>query len=61
MQVSLTRGIQDQFYDWMMAQAVKRELRALIENKDKFLCVHSSSGHKYDSGGGAERQRALCL
>eukprot|EP01094_Clydonella_sp_ATCC50884_P005817 TRINITY_DN1478_c0_g4_i1.p1 TRINITY_DN1478_c0_g4~~TRINITY_DN1478_c0_g4_i1.p1 ORF type:complete len:395 (-),score=169.86 TRINITY_DN1478_c0_g4_i1:287-1471(-) len=38
--------VKDQFYEWMNAQAVKRDLRVLIENKSKFLLVHSSSGHK---------------
>ena len=29
-----------------MAQAVKQDVKVLLENKPKFLLVHSSSGHK---------------
>ena len=29
-----------------MGQAVKQDIKVLMENKPKFLLVHSSSGHK---------------
>ncbi|KAJ1875134.1 Translation factor pelota [Coemansia sp. RSA 990] len=38
--------VREQFFDYMMAQAVKTEDRVIIENKSKFLLVHTSSGHK---------------
>ncbi|KAJ2360069.1 Translation factor pelota, partial [Coemansia sp. RSA 2607] len=38
--------VRDQFFDYMMAQAIKSEDKVLIENKAKFLRVHTSSGHK---------------
>ncbi|KAJ2701964.1 Translation factor pelota [Coemansia sp. IMI 203386] len=38
--------VRDQFFDYMMSQAVKAEDKAIIENKSKFLRVHTSSGHK---------------
>ena len=31
--------VQDQFFDYMMAEAVKQDIRVLIENKSKFLLV----------------------
>jgi protein pelota len=37
----------DQFYDYMMLEATRRELRGLIENKSKIILAHSSSGYKY--------------
>jgi len=39
--------LKDQFYDWMMATAVRTDNRLFIENKSKFLRLHSSSGHKH--------------
>ncbi|KAJ2863026.1 Translation factor pelota [Coemansia erecta] len=38
--------LRDQFFDYMMAQAVKSEDKTIIANKAKFLRVHTSSGHK---------------
>ena len=38
---------QDELFDYIFSQAVKRELRPLIENKAKFVLCHSNSGHKY--------------
>ena len=31
--------MQDQFFDYMMAEAIKQDIRVLIENKAKFLLV----------------------
>ena len=30
-----------------MGQAVKQDIKVLLESKPKFLLVHSSSGHKH--------------
>ena len=35
----ITVTVQDQFFDYMMAEAVKQDTRVLIENKAKFLLV----------------------
>ena len=32
--------------EFMMGQAVKQDIKVLLESKPKFLLVHSSSGHK---------------
>eukprot|EP00164_Ancoracysta_twista_P008550 GFYU01012398.1.p1 GENE.GFYU01012398.1~~GFYU01012398.1.p1 ORF type:complete len:395 (+),score=118.70 GFYU01012398.1:136-1320(+) len=37
----------DQFYDYMLDQAVKHEYKHIVENKAKFLRCRSSSGHKH--------------
>ncbi|XP_065891097.1 protein pelota homolog isoform X1 [Dysidea avara] len=39
--------VKDQFFDYMMSEAIKQDIRVLIENKAKFLLVHASSGHRY--------------
>ncbi|KAJ1665112.1 Translation factor pelota [Coemansia sp. RSA 1813] len=38
--------LRDQFFDYMMAQAVKSDDKIIMGNKAKFLRVHTSSGHK---------------
>ena len=38
---------QDQFCEYMFQQAVKQDNKLLVENKSKFIQVHSSSGHKH--------------
>ncbi|KAJ1960585.1 Translation factor pelota [Dipsacomyces acuminosporus] len=38
--------VRDQFYEYMLAQAVKTDDKVIMENKSKFLLVHTSSGHK---------------
>lgn len=37
----------DQFYNYMLSEATKRELRPIIENKSKIVLVHASSGYKH--------------
>ena len=37
----------DDFFKYMMAECVRREDRVLIENKNKFVLCHASSGHKH--------------
>lgn len=42
---------QDQFMAYMMDQAIKMEYKVLIDNKPKFVMVHSSSGFKHSLKG----------
>ena len=35
----------------MMEQAVKNNLKLIMENKRKFICIHSSSGFKHSLTG----------
>ncbi len=37
----------DDFFKFMMTECVKRDDRSLIENKNKFVLCHASSGHKH--------------
>ncbi|XP_067884445.1 protein pelota homolog, partial [Heterodontus francisci] len=39
--------VKEQFCNYMFEQAVKMDIKLILENKSKFLQVHSSSGHKY--------------
>ncbi|KAM9304832.1 protein pelota homolog [Gastrophryne carolinensis] len=39
--------VREQFCDFLFLRAVKMEMKILLENRGKFLQVHSSSGHKY--------------
>nr|CAG4643247.1 EOG090X07BV [Ilyocryptus agilis] len=39
--------VKDHFFDYMMQWAVKIDNRVLIDNKSKFLLIHSSSGFKH--------------
>ncbi|XP_065200804.1 protein pelota [Planococcus citri] len=39
--------IRDQFYEYMFQEAVKCDYKVLIENKSKFLLIHSSTGFKH--------------
>ncbi|XP_055644336.1 protein pelota [Toxorhynchites rutilus septentrionalis] len=39
--------VKDQFYEYMFQQAVKTDNKVLLENKGKFMLVHSSSGFKH--------------
>lgn len=39
--------VKDQFFDFMYAEAIKSDIRVLIENKPKFLLVKSSTGHRH--------------
>ena len=43
--------VQDQFYEFMYAEAVRTDNKLLFENKPKFVLVHSSSGHKFALNG----------
>jgi len=39
--------VKDQFFDYTFSQAAKTDNKVLLENKSKFLCIHSSSGFKH--------------
>ena len=39
--------VKDDFFQYMQQESVKREDRALIENKQKFVLCKASSGHKH--------------
>ncbi|KAG9305437.1 hypothetical protein G9A89_021155 [Geosiphon pyriformis] len=39
--------VKDQLYEYVFAEAVKTDNKAFLENKSKFLLIHSSSGHKH--------------
>ncbi|XP_055543941.1 protein pelota [Wyeomyia smithii] len=39
--------VKDQFYEYMFQQAVKTDNKVLLDNKSKFMLVHSSSGFKH--------------
>ncbi len=39
--------VKDDFFTFMMDQAVRRDIRPIIENKEKFIKTHSTSGHKH--------------
>ncbi|XP_054290265.1 protein pelota [Macrosteles quadrilineatus] len=39
--------VRDQFYEFMIQEAVKTDNKLLLDNKSKFLLVHSSSGFKH--------------
>ncbi|GIY26527.1 protein pelota [Caerostris darwini] len=39
--------VKDQFYEYMLQQAVKTDNKIILENKGLFVLVHSSSGFKH--------------
>ncbi|THD19431.1 Pelota [Fasciola hepatica] len=39
--------VREQFLEYMLQTATKQEKRVFLENKGKFVLVHSSSGHKH--------------
>jgi len=43
--------LQDQFFDYMIQQAIKLEQKVLLENRPKFVLVHASSGFKHSLKG----------
>lgn len=46
--------VRDQFYEYMFQAAVKSDIKVLLENKPKFMLVHSSSGFKHSLKGNAQ-------
>lgn len=43
--------VKDQFFEYMFEQAVKSDIKVLLENKSRFMLVHSSSGFKHSLKG----------
>lgn len=43
--------VRDQFFEYMFQEAVKTDNKVLLENKSKFLLIHSSSGFKHSLKG----------
>ncbi|KAG7492190.1 hypothetical protein MATL_G00011820 [Megalops atlanticus] len=39
--------VKDQFTSYLFREAVRQDCKILLENRPKFMLVHSSSGHKY--------------
>lgn len=39
--------VKDDFFKFMMEQAIRQDDKLLMENKNKFVLCHSSSGHKH--------------
>uniref|UniRef100_A0AAR2J093 Protein pelota homolog n=1 Tax=Pygocentrus nattereri TaxID=42514 RepID=A0AAR2J093_PYGNA len=39
--------VKDQFMTYLFKEAVRQDCKVLLENRPKFMLVHSSSGHKY--------------
>lgn len=39
--------VKDQFVEYMFEQAVKTDNKLLLDNKNKFMVIHSSSGFKH--------------
>ncbi|XP_012675966.1 protein pelota homolog [Clupea harengus] len=39
--------VKDQFVNYLFREAVRQDNKLLLENRPKFVTVHSSSGHKY--------------
>jgi len=39
--------LRDDLYKFMMEEAMKNEIKVLLENKSKILLIHCSSGHKH--------------
>ncbi|KAL2078738.1 hypothetical protein ACEWY4_026423 [Coilia grayii] len=39
--------VKDQFTTYLFREAVRQDNKLLLENRPKFMTVHSSSGHKY--------------
>lgn len=43
--------VRDQFIAYLFKEAVRQDNKILLENRPKFMLVHSSSGHKYSLKG----------
>lgn len=43
--------VKDQFIAYLYKEAVRQDNKVLLENRPKFMLVHSSSGHKYSLKG----------
>lgn len=52
--------VRDQFYDYMFQQAVKLDIKVLLDHKSKFMLVHSSSGFKHALRGKVNKMIQAC-
>lgn len=43
--------VKDQFYEYVMQEAVKSDNKIILENKSKFITAHASSGFKHSLKG----------
>lgn len=43
--------VKDQFFEYMIQQAIKADIKVLLENRSKFMLVHASSGFKHSLKG----------
>src|SRR5690349_12591977 len=39
--------VKDQFFEYMIQQAIKSDIKVLTDNKSKFMLIHASSGFKH--------------
>lgn len=51
--------VKDQFIAYLYKEAVRQDNKVLLENRPKFMLVHSSSGHKYSLKGAGWRSVTL--
>uniref|UniRef100_A0A8C9RY21 Protein pelota homolog n=1 Tax=Scleropages formosus TaxID=113540 RepID=A0A8C9RY21_SCLFO len=52
--------VKDQFIGYLLREAVRQDCKVLLENRPKFMLVHSSSGHKYSLKGSLCEISVLC-
>jgi len=43
--------VRDQFFEYVMQEAVKTDNKTILENKSKFITAHASSGFKHSLKG----------
>lgn len=43
--------VRDQFFEYLMQEAVKTDNKTILENKSKFITAHASSGFKHSLKG----------
>lgn len=43
--------VKDEFFEYMIQQAIKLDNKVLLENKGKFVLIHASSGFKHSLKG----------
>lgn len=39
--------VKDEFFSYFIAEAQRKDLKSVLENRGKILLCHSSTGHKY--------------
>lgn len=43
--------VKDQFYEYVIQEAIKTDNKTILENKSKFITAHASSGFKHSLKG----------